>query len=89
MSREFCKPTKRGSLTVPPIPGNKPSLTSGKAIIVEEWFVAIRPAHDKESSVPPPIQNPCIAATIGLDKSSIFFNIECPAKAASLACCLL
>jgi hypothetical protein len=58
----------RGVRTVPPKPGNRPSLTSGKPT----WAVVdiTRKSAASAHSSPPPSANPLIATTLGTRKVS-------------------
>ena len=58
-------PINRGSLWVPPQPGNSPSPTSGRPICVCGAVETRRSSMVSASSVPPPMQAPSIRATIG------------------------
>ena len=58
MFNAFWRPINRGMRKEPPSPGKSPNFTSGKAIIVEVCDETTRPAHDNDTSVPPPIQAP-------------------------------
>ena len=58
-------PISRGSRTVPPQPGSRPSLTSGAARLVVGLLVATRKSQARASSSPPPTQSPSITATLG------------------------
>ena len=61
-------PTSRGRRCVPPAPGTKPRLTSGKA----SWAscAPMRAWQAMASSTPPPMALPCSAMATGLEKFS-------------------
>src|ERR1700738_1494989 len=61
MSSDRPRPTSRGSRCVPPAPGMRPSLTSGKPSRADE--LATRNEHAIASSSPPPSASPSTAAT--------------------------
>ncbi len=80
-------PTRRGSRTVPPPPGKRPSLTSGWPIFNFGSSIAMRAWQASAISRPPPSAWPLIAATTGLPCSSswrrtFFIAIE-PSKGSS------
>mmetsp|Transcript_37338 Transcript_37338/g.87329 ORF Transcript_37338/g.87329 Transcript_37338/m.87329 type:complete len:339 (-) Transcript_37338:70-1086(-) len=64
-SRAGLAPMSFGSRCVPPAPGSKPSITSGRPSTVFEDVVATRCAHESAISSPPPRHAPSIAATHG------------------------
>ncbi len=67
-SRALSAPMRRGKRTVPPKPGIRPSLTSGKPM--EAVVSAIRMSHANAISQPPPNAKPLTAAMVGNGKSS-------------------
>src|SRR5579859_921655 len=71
-------PTRRGSLWVPPPPGNNPSLTSGWPNLA--CSTAMRRVQAIAVSQPPPRAKPLIAATTGLPRFSTRSRTSCPAR---------
>ena len=82
-----CMPTSRGSRTVPPPPGSRPSFTSGWPSLSLGLSMAMRAWQASASSSPPPSAWPLIAATTGLPCSSILrstaFMAMLPSKGSS------
>ena len=64
ISSAFTAPTRRGSRTVPPPPGRRPSFTSGRPSFAPAS--ATRKWQPSASSSPPPSAVPWMAATVGL-----------------------
>ena len=65
----FSGPIRRGRRWVPPAPGNRPSLTSGRP--TRAPATATRKWQASDSSNPPPKAVPCSAATTGFGIVSI------------------
>mmetsp|Transcript_16880 Transcript_16880/g.36566 ORF Transcript_16880/g.36566 Transcript_16880/m.36566 type:complete len:201 (+) Transcript_16880:1464-2066(+) len=64
-SRADAAPTSLGSRWVPPAPGSRPSITSGRPSTVFDDVVATRCEHASAISRPPPRHAPSMAATHG------------------------
>src|SRR5690349_13499751 len=83
MSSAGSAPTSRGRRCVPPAPGMRPSLTSGRPSLASaaatRWWAA------SASSSPPPRQDPVMAAITGLGPASICAMSWGRAGAAELA----
>ncbi|EQD63359.1 hypothetical protein B2A_02385 [mine drainage metagenome] len=58
---------------MPPQPGWMPSITSGKPMRVFGSLLATRYVHASASSLPPPMQCPWIAATLGQGRLASFW----------------
>ena len=69
-------PITRDRRTVPPKPGIRPSLTSGKPTLA--FSDITRKSVDKHISKPPPNAIPLIAVRVGTGKSSIALKISLP-----------
>ena len=70
-SKLFWMPIRRGRRCVPPAPGSRPSLTSGRPILALGSSMAKRAWQASASSRPPPSVVPLRAATTGLPHFSM------------------
>ena len=68
--RAFSRPSSRTMRTIPPPPGNRPRVTSGRPSCTPGLSRAMRWWQARQISQPPPSAAPLIAATTGLPRVS-------------------